>query len=292
MKKKRKTGLLILATVMVLLMGICAVCYPFISARYENREKSEVITEYYDTVQKQDDSELRAAILSAQEYNRKIFSGEYSLLEPEENGYYEELNILSNGIMGYIDIPKIDIYLPIYHGIGDTEMRSGCGHMPQSSLPVGGENTHAVLSSHTGGTSKLFTDLEEMEVGDQFFIHILNITLAYEVESVDVVLPTEIDKIKIESGRDLCTLITCTPYGVNTHRLLVKGHRVDYTEPEEDIEQPVAAPVSQPEEIRPSTIHYLQGILIGLGLSFAILLVGLIIYFLCRKRKKGRKKDG
>lgn len=280
-----------MAAILILLVGVLAVCYPIWANRHAAQAKSSVITDYNAVVEEKSNEDLLEAIQSAQEYNDMLYTGEYSPLTPEENGYYNELNILANGVMGYIDIPKINVSLPIYHGIGDRELRSGCGHMPQSSLPVGGDNTHSVLSSHSGSTSKLFTDLELMDIGDTFYIHILDVTLAYEVESIDVVLPTEIEKIKIEAGRDLCTLLTCTPYGVNTHRLLVTGHRIDYTEPEEDTAAGSGAvPEPQPESMLPSTWHYLQGILIGLGVSVGALGIVLAVHFI-RRKKEGRKEN-
>lgn len=288
MKDRVKKPFLILLAVFILLVGVGAACYPVFSTWYLERTRAEVITAYYEEVSGKDEGELLAVLASAREYNQKLFSGEYSILDPAGNGYYDELNILSNGIMGYIDIPKIDVYLPIYHGIGNDALSLGCGHMPQSSLPVGGENTHAVLSSHTGSASAaLFTDLELLETGDLFYIHILDLTLAYEVDNISVVLPTAIDAINIENGKDLVTLVTCTPYGVNSHRLLVRGQRTDMREADasEDI-------LIQEEDPMVSTwsVKYWQAILAGLAAAALILIFVLTARFLVRAWRKRHDK--
>lgn len=287
MQIRKKTAFLIALAVLIILLGIGMACYPAFSAWYSEKTRGGVIAAYYEDVNNKDDEALLAVLESAREYNRKLFSGEYSVLEPEENGYYDELNILSNGIMGYVDIPKINVYLPIYHGVGSDALSLGCGHMPQSSLPVGGESTHAVLSSHTGSASSaLFTDLEQMEVGDLFYIHILNMTLAYKVDNISVVLPTDIDCITIENGNDLVTLVTCTPYGVNSHRLLVRGQRVELDEAEEpDAEAIQEEPVTSTWEVK-----YRQGILAGVILALLLIVLAILFMLLRRVWRKRHEK--
>ena len=198
-------------------------------------------------------------------YNLAITPGtadaysEESLLSAAEN-YDNQLNIAGNGIMGYVEIPKIQVNLPIYHGTDAEELDRGVGHLLGSSLPVGGENTHTILSGHSGMASqKMFTDLEQLTQGDVFYLNVLGETLAYQVTEINTVLPYETDLLGIAPGEDLCTLVTCTPYGVNSHRLLVRGSRIPYEE--------AAAMEEETASVEPAAstweAKYLQGLLIG-----------------------------
>lgn len=187
--------------------------------------------------------------------------------------------------MGYIMIPAINIDLPIYHGTTGTAMEKGAGHMEGTSLPVGGIGTHAVISAHSGmASAKLFTDLDKLELGDMFFITVCNQKLAYEVDNIAVVEPTDIDLIRIDTQQDYVTLLTCTPYGVNTHRLLVRGHRVDMAEE-------AIAEVEEKAEPAASTWieKYEQGILIGVAIFLGLLLIALLVYFIKRRKDKKEK---
>ena len=231
MSYKQKRIVLILPILFLFLSGICIMAYPILSTAYMDSVRSEVHTQYVDQISVQDTSQLDAIRASAVEYNRRLFSGELSLLTPEENGYYEEMIIPDvTNVMGYVTIPRLAVELPIFHGVGNDALSTGCGHMPQSSLPVGGASTHAVISAHTGmANSKMFTDLPLMQPGDLFQLDVLGETLTYQIlsdDDIQTVLPQEVSKIRIRPGEDLCTLVTCTPFGVNTHRLLVTGHRI------------------------------------------------------------------
>ena len=179
--------------------------------------------------------------------------------------YAEQLTV--GGVMAYVDIPKINVYLPAQHGTGAETLEKSVGHVVGTSLPVGGSSTHAVLSAHSGmASAKLFSDIDQLELGDKFFVHVLGDTLAYEVDSINTVVPTDMSLLQIEEGKDLVTLVTCTPFGINTHRLLVRGHRVPYTpaqEAEDAAEKPAASSWTQ---------HYLTGL--GIGLAAAAVIGG------------------
>lgn len=293
---KRKTSGLIVAGVILLLLGISVVFYPVFSSWYAERTRSEFAVEYYEKVGEKDNQELSAAIESAKEYNKRLFTSQISVSSPEDiedNGYYNELNLIGNGIMGYIDIPSIDVYLPIYHGLGEKEMSVGAGHMPQSSLPVGGVNSHAVISAHTGQASDpLFTNLPQMKEGDIFYVHILDVTLAYQVEFIDVVEPWEIDSVKIESGRDLVTLLTCYPFPTNTDRLIVRGERIEYTSTAVDETVPMETAPEEDQNTKSLWLsNWMQGIYIGVGLFLLILLVFFVVNSVLRKKKGGNNGE-
>ena len=197
----------------------------------------KIIASYEDTLEETDDSDLEDILAEAREYNREhkrnyvkdaFTEGEgYILSEP----YAHLLDPQGNGVMGYLEIPKIKETLAIYHGAGTEALENGAGHIEGTSLPVGGEGTHAVLAAHRGlPSAKLFTDIDRLEAGDMFYLHVLGETLAYQVDKILTVDPEDIDALRIEEGEDLVTLLTCTPYGVNTKRLLVRGHRVAWEE--------------------------------------------------------------
>jgi len=239
--------------VVLVLVGLAILLYPTISNFLIEQNSSRVIEHYSEAVNAMSDEERQAIVDAANEYNMALASracvipseeGGASPLSSEEQSqilerYEETLNPNGNGTMGYIIIPKMNVELPIYHTVEEKVLQVGVGHMESSSLPVGGESTHAALSGHRGlPSAKLFTDLDQMEVGDQFFIKVLGETLAYEVHEVETVLPTQTESLAIQPGQDLVTLITCTPYGINSHRLLVHAHRIPYVpEMEEAIEQ-------------------------------------------------------
>lgn len=240
-----------------------------------------------------DDSELRKAKELAALYNQSIIPGtamedaysQEALLAASED-YDSQLDIAGNGIMGYVEIPKISVNLPIYHGTENDSLERGVGHLLGSSLPVGGESTHAILSGHSGMASqKMFTDLEQLTAGDVFYLHVLNETLAYQVVEINTVLPYDTSLLGIVPGEDLCTLVTCTPYGVNTHRLLVRGSRIPYEEAEALAEE------SQNVEPEVSTweTKYLQGILIGIFAAAAAILAVMLSMQGWKRFKKQRK---
>jgi len=285
---KRKNTIIIICFILVILLGAGAAAYPLIASINNERTQSLVQTEYEEKLQQLDTSEIDAALAAAREYNKTISTvqiEDIDKLKAELPPYEDLLNLANNGIMGYIMIPAINIDLPIYHGTTGAAMEKGAGHMEGTSLPVGGIGTHAVISAHSGmASAKLFTDLDKLKLGDMFFITVCNQKLAYEVDNIAVVEPTDIDLIRIDTQQDYVTLLTCTPYGVNTHRLLVRGHRVEMAEE-------AIAEVEEKAEPAASTWieKYEQGILIGVAIFLGLLLIALLVYF--TKRLKQRKDE-
>lgn len=229
MKKHIINALLIL----IFLIGLSLLLYPTVSDWWNSLHQTRAIASYSETVASMDNSIYDEIWQSAERYNADMLAAgtHWTLSDEELEAYNAELNVGGNGVMGYIEIPKINVSLPIYHGTDANVLQIAVGHIEGSSLPVGGESTHCVLSGHRGlPSAKLFTNLDQMEIGDIFMIQVLNETLTYEVDQILIVLPYELDALKISEGEDLCTLVTCTPYGVNSHRLLVRGHRVENRE--------------------------------------------------------------
>lgn len=232
----------------LLLFGISLLLtiYPWIANYLFEHRTDSVANAVNQAAQEIDTSEQEAALQDAQEYNRMLTTGHVAFVDPfieEQNAmdadqYNSLLNVGDDGVMCTIEIPVIDVNLPVYHGTSDSVLNKGIGHLQGTSLPIGGESTHSVLTGHTGlSKAKLFTDLTELKKDDIFFIHVLGKTLAYRVESMQVVLPSELSSLTVQSGKDLCTLVTCTPYGVNSHRLLVRGVRTDYQEAKEEVKK-------------------------------------------------------
>ena len=216
----------------VLLIGLSLLLYPTISNYWNSLHQSRAIASYVETVDNFDQDTYDRILTSAQEYNDAIDQLTMAeLTEERYQDYLQQLNITSGGIMGYIDIPKIHVTLPIYHSTDDSVLQVAVGHVEGSSLPVGGAGSHCVLSGHRGLTNaKLFTNLDQMQKGDVFVLSVLHEELYYEVDDISIVKPDDINALTFEDGLDLCTLITCTPYGVNSHRLLVRGHRIEKEE--------------------------------------------------------------
>ena len=225
MKKRRSTIL----TILVMTVGAGLLLYPVVSNRINSMNAARVISDYNELAENLAQEEKEEMIQRARDYNTELYNTSGSFEHPEKvDGYLDILDITGTGIMGYIEIEKISVNLPIYHTVEKEILQIGAGHLPGSSFPVGGENTHCVLSGHRGlPSSKLFTDLDELEIGDRFVITVLDMRLVYEVDQIEVVLPTETSLLQIVEGGDYCTLVTCTPYGINTHRLLVRGVRVE-----------------------------------------------------------------
>lgn len=282
MTKRKKILLLVLGVVCVL--GLLAMFYPLLSAAYVGRVQSRIQTQYQQDVQ-QNGEALDAIRAAARQYNAQLWRGELDILTPEANGYDTQLCVPGSEVMAYIRIPKIDVSLPVYHGTGRDALYSGVGHIPQTSLPVGGENTHTALSAHTGMAGcPMFTDLELLVSGDRFYIDVLGETLAYEVDQIDTVLPQDVSKLQIVRGEDLCTLITCTPYGINTHRLLVRGHRIALP-PETAVTE---TPTPEAAETEDNGSVWLTQYIRTLGICFAGLAVPLLllVVLLIRRRKE------
>ena len=216
--------------VILLLIGLSLLLYPTVSDYWNSFHQTKAITTYAENVAALDNASYDAIWDAARQYNRNLCSRSNSfLLSEEQKAEYESLlDISGQGVMGYIEIPEIDVSLPIYHGTEDPVLQVAIGHLEWSSLPVGGESTHCVLSGHRGlPSAKLFTNLDQLAEGDLFVIRTLDEVLTYEVDRILIVLPSELQALAAEEGKDLCTLVTCTPYGVNSHRMLVRGHRVD-----------------------------------------------------------------
>lgn len=228
--KKHLTNILL---ILVFLLGLSLLIYPTFSDYWNSFHQSRAITTYTEQVAVIDNEEYDRILGEAYEYNQKIprEKNTFVLSDAQREVYEQLLNVSGNGIMGYIEIPSIDVHLPIYHGTSEPVLQVAIGHIEGTALPVGGPGTHCVVSGHRGlPSAKLFTDLDELIVGDVFLLKILDETLTYEVDQILIVEPDEIDALQIEENKDLCTLVTCTPYGINTHRLLVRGHRIDTVE--------------------------------------------------------------
>lgn len=226
MRKRLTTVILLL----VLLTGLSLLLYPTFSDYWNSFHQSRAIASYTAQVEEMDPADYEAMWNAAAEYNQRLLADtgdRYRMTEAEEEEYESLLDVTGTGVMGYVEIPKLKTSLPIYHGTDAAVLQIAIGHLAGSSLPVGGEGTHCVLTGHRGlPSAKLFTNLDEMVEGDTFSLHVLDQTLTYEVDQIRVVEPQELDDLEIEEGKDYCTLVTCTPYGVNSHRLLVRGHRI------------------------------------------------------------------
>ena len=228
--KKSKIGLLL---VLMLFVGVCGLLYPSVSQYWNSKTQTRAVENYQEVLNSLKQEDYDSYFEEADGYNTTLNQLANPLTSYSQlDGYDDILNINGNGIMGYISIPKLGVELPVYHGISADVLNIACGHLEGTSLPVGGEDTHCVLSAHRGlPHARLFTDLDMMEVGDTFLITVLNRTLTYQVDQIKVVRPDEIDDIQIVPGEDLCTLLTCTPYGINSHRLLVRGTRIENAAP-------------------------------------------------------------
>lgn len=255
MKKptKRKSRILSLLLILALLAGLSLLLYPTAADWWNSMHQSRAIASYVESVVELDETQYESVWQAAVEYNAGIPDEDTRFLpDEEEKALYETLlNVGGDGIMGYVEIPGIDVELPIYHGTNEEILQTAVGHIEGSSLPVGGEGTHSVISGHRGlPSARLFTDLDQLEPGDTFMLHVLNETLTYEVDEINTVLPDDISHLGLEDGEDLCTLVTCTPYGVNSHRLLVRGHRVENApEPIVDVVQIIADATRIPQAL-------------------------------------------
>jgi sortase A len=290
MKRKLTT----IAIIVLMLSGLSLLLYPLVANIWNNYRQKTLINAYNDTVNEKVkngeidyEEEMERAVTYNEELLPSILPDSFAQAEAaevEDESYMACLNLAGDGIMGYVEIPEIGIKIPIFHTTNDDVLEIGAGHLEGSSLPVGGESTHAVIAAHRGlPSASLFTDLDKLEIGDCFFIMVLDQTLAYEVDQILVVEPDETDSLAVVEGEDLVTLLTCTPYGVNTQRLLVRGHRVEYT-PEllEDSKNPLAA----------YSLHtnYLFWVIVGLAVTALFIL---ILYFLDKKmtKKETEKPD-
>lgn len=279
---------------LIFIIGLGIMLYPIISNLYIEYHQGNIIDEYNKTVESMPDDTLEKEREKAEGYN-KMLTGNMIITDPfdpeaqkklEENSdYYNILNIGNDNIIGYIKIPKINVSLPIYHGTSEDVLKRGVGHLQNTSFPIGGEGTHAVLSGHTGlSSAKLFTDLDKLEEGELFFIEVLGEKLAYKIDQIKIVEPSETSDLVIKSGEDYVTLVTCTPYGINSHRLLVRGTRIPYTE---DVEK--EAKNEENSKVKSTwRDEYFKALAVGLG-GLSILTIIFIIIVLIKK--KGRRKE-
>ena len=272
----------VLAIVLVFMLGLGVMLYPTIAEYVNARIQAKVIDSYDSTAAEESRAYYEGLLQQAQAFNEELSTkGGLAILTPEEHDEYESLlNLNGDGVMGYIEIPRLELKLSIGHGTEEDVLQKMVGHIEGSSLPVGGESTHAVLSAHRGlPTAKLFSDLDLMQIGDRFMIHTLNQTLTYQVDQITVILPEEIEALAIEPGQDYVTLMTCTPYAVNTHRLLVRGVRVENAE---------ETPEPETEEQPLDTRRLLQNVVLPVtaGALFVTMTVLLLKVIRGGKRKK------
>ena len=279
--KKKKDGITTALLVIILLAGLSLLLYPSVSDYWNSFRQSQVISDYAQSMHEIDPDRYKYLIDAAEEYNKSLLDrpNEYLLSDEQKAQYEELLDISGIGAMGYIEIPSIQCSLPIYHGTSDAVLSIAVGHLEWTSLPVGGESSHCVLSGHRGlPSAKLFSDLNKVIVGDLFVLRILDEILTYEVDQIKIVEPHVTENLLIEEGKDLCTLVTCTPYGINTHRLLVRGHRVDN--------------VPQARKIRiTADAIQIKPILVAPIVAMPVLLVLLIMLMLPKKPHYNRRSD-
>ena len=277
MKKNRGNSMTTLFLVLMLFAGLSLLLYPTVSNYWNSLHQSRAIAAYVEQVTQIDNETFDQLREQARAYNRTLVGKayRYDMTRQEREEYLGLLNVSENGIIGYIEIPDIHCELPIYHGTDADALQIGVGHIEGSSLPVGGESTHCAISGHRGlPSAKLFSDLDKLTVGDRFSLRVLDDTLTYEVDQIHTVLPGEMDELEIVEGEDYCTLVTCTPYGVNTHRLLVRGHRVENSTDKEPA-------LVTADETRTEPLGKIFILLPVLLLAILLLLV-----FLLPKRKK------
>ena len=263
MKKHWSTAIL----VMILAAGLILLSYPTVSDYWNSFHQSRAIASYAEAVAEIDENQYEKIWEDARQYNAQMPDEKkrWSLTDDQRQDYERQLNIGGTGVMGYIEIPSIQVSLPIYHGTSEGVLQIAVGHIEGSSLPVGGMGTHCVLSGHRGlPSARLFTDLNKMEEGDRFLLRVLDETLTYEVDQIHIVEPNDLHYLEIEKGQDLCTLVTCTPYGINSHRLLVRGHRVANDEDDSASDIRITADAIQIDPLLAAPVLALPMLLIGL----------------------------
>lgn len=280
--------------VLVLLVGMLVASYPFISNYLMSLNYASELEKQESAVEKADQEAIKKAFKEAEKYNKSLL-GSVILRDPFDPNFIPEtdlvyeklLNINNDSIIGSVEVPKISVRIPIFHGTSQEVLMKGVGHLSNTSLPIGGKSTHAVLTGHTGvSNAAFFTDLNKLVVGDKFFIKVLNKTLTYEVDRIKVVLPTRTSDLRIKDDKDYVTLITCTPYGVNSHRLLVRGKRVSYEEAEIEEIKNNTEPVESTWMAEYKKAMILGGIALG-----AVIVIFIIIRILLSKRKKKRAES-
>ena len=277
--KQKMNNLTTILLFLMLIAGLSLLLYPSVSDYWNSFHSSRAITTYAEDVAGMDEEQYAEIWSAAWEYNQSLLSRNtgFSLSDSQKNEYEQLLDVSGIGVMGYIEIPEISVSLPIYHGTSDSILQVAVGHLEWSSLPVGGESSHCVLSGHRGlPSARLFTNLDKLQTGDVFMLRILDEVLTYEVDQILIVEPQETGALRIEEGKDYCTLVTCTPYGINTHRLLVRGHRI------ENIEEATTVRVT-------ADAVQIEPLLVAPVVAIPILLLLMIILLL---PKQPRKKHG
>lgn len=277
--KKKNNNWTTVFLVLLLLAGVSLLLYPSLSDYWNSMHQTRAIASYAETVSQLDTAQYDEMWKAAQDYNRSLAEREtaFALTDEQKAAYESLLDVSGLGVMGYIEIPEIDCSLPIYHGTEESVLQVAVGHLEWSSLPVGGEGTHCVLSGHRGlPSAKLFTNLDKLAVGDTFLLRVLDEVLTYEVDQILIVEPEQVDALGIVPGEDYCTLVTCTPYGINTHRLLVCGHRVENTP--EAARMHVTADATQ-----------FDPLLVAPVLAIPVLLLLLMILLVPKRRRKSRE---
>lgn len=277
--KKKNNNWTTAFLVLLLLAGVSLLLYPSLSDYWNSMHQTRAIASYAETVSQLDTAQYDEMWKAAQDYNRSLAQREtaFALTDKQKAAYESLLDVSGLGVMGYIEIPEIDCSLPIYHGTEESVLQVAVGHLEWSNLPVGGEGTHCVLSGHRGlPSAKLFTNLDKLAVGDTFLLRVLDEVLTYEVDQILIVEPEQVDALGIVPGEDYCTLVTCTPYGINTHRLLVRGHRVENTP--EAARMHVTADATQ-----------FDPLLVAPVLAIPVLLLLLMILLVPKRRRKSRE---
>lgn len=277
--KKKNNNWTTVFLVLLLLAGVSLLLYPSLSDYWNSMHQTRAIASYAETVSQLDTAQYDEMWKAAQDYNRSLAQREtaFALTDEQKAAYESLLDVSGLGVMGYIEIPEIDCSLPIYHGTEESVLQVAVGHLEWSNLPVGGEGTHCVLSGHRGlPSAKLFTNLDKLAVGDTFLLRVLDEVLTYEVDQILIVEPEQVDALGIVPGEDYCTLVTCTPYGINTHRLLVRGHRVENTP--EAARMHVTADATQ-----------FDPLLVAPVLAIPVLLFLLMILLVPKRRRKSRE---
>ena len=293
--KNNSEKLLLIISIIFIILGVGIFLYPSISNYLAEKNHIDIIRNYDNLIVKINEEKINEEKEKARIYNENL-SGDpvhdpfvigsgYALPE----NYKEVLNVSDDGVMGYVEIPKISVYLPIYHGTSDEVLEKGVGHIQNTSVPIGGNSTHSILTGHTGlPNAELFTRLDELGIGDIFYIHVLDDVLTYKVFETKVILPDKIDELRILNGKDYVTLVTCTPYGVNSHRLLVKAERVEYEE-YSVTKSTTDEEGTDTKKESPSKHYYLTGTQIGIVILALILMITVIIIVSMRNKKNKYK---
>ena len=275
MKKHLSTILLVL----ILIVGLSLMLYPTFANWWNSFHQSRAIADYDHALDNLSEEDYSHLFEDALEYNRRLNQVRFPLMYFDEvDGYFDLLNVTGNGVMGYIDIPKIGVELPVYHGTSEGVLQIAVGHIQGTSLPTGGEGTHCVLSAHRGlPSARLFTDLDKMDIGDVFTLSVIDRVLTYQVDQILIVLPSEVEPLYTVEGEDYCTLVTCTPYGINSHRMLVRGTRIDNME-----EVKIRRVTADAVQIEPVLVAPVVA---------APMLLALLIMLLLPKKKTNRRYD-